>query len=47
MKIQNLAAFIIMLTTAISASADTLENALTKAYEYNPALKAARCASHR
>ena len=42
MKIQNLAAFIIMLTTAISASADTLENALTKAYEYNPALKAAR-----
>lgn len=42
MKRQNIAAFIIMLMATVSASADTLENALTKAYEYNPALKAAR-----
>ena len=42
MKIQNIAAFIIALSIAVSASADTLENALTKAYEYNPSLKAAR-----
>ena len=42
MKIQNIAAFIIALSMAVSASADTLENALTKAYEYNPSLKAAR-----
>ena len=42
MKKQGLATFVAVLSIAISASADTLENALTKAYEYNPTLKAAR-----
>ena len=32
-------------STALSAQADTLETALAKAYEYNPALKAARAAT--
>ena len=42
MKIQNIAIVMLMLASINTVSADTLETALTKAYEYNPALKAAR-----
>ena len=42
MKKQNMIALFLMTFAAFSAKADTLETALSKAYEYNPALKAAR-----
>lgn len=42
MKKQSVAAFVLMMSTALSANADTLETALAKAYEYNPVLKSAR-----
>ena len=44
MKKLSLLALVLTVSTALSANADTLE-ALAKAYEYNPALKAARAAT--
>lgn len=45
MKKLSLLALVLTVSTALSANADTLETALAKAYEYNPALKAARAAT--
>lgn len=45
MKRNGFFAFLLLTATAFSAQADTLETALAKAYEYNPALKAARAGS--
>lgn len=42
MKKQNIAMACLISLISISAQADTLETALTKAYDYNPSLKAAR-----
>lgn len=42
MKKQKFILFLIVILMAFSAKADTLEDALKKAYEYNPSLKAAR-----
>lgn len=42
MKITNLATMLFAFALPLSASADTIETALTSAYKYNPALKAAR-----
>lgn len=42
MKKQNIAIACICSLMSISAHADTLQTALTKAYDYNPSLKAAR-----
>ena len=42
MKKQNIMGLLLAVLTVFSAQADTLEAALAKAYEYNPALKAAR-----
>jgi len=45
MKNLSLIALMLSVSTALSVRADTLETALAKAYEYNPALKAARAAA--
>lgn len=45
MKKLSILALALTVSTALSAQADTLETALAKAYEYNPALKAARAAT--
>ena len=45
MKKLSLLALVLTVSTALSANADTLETALAKAYEYNPALTAARAAT--
>ena len=45
MKKLSLLALVLTVSTALSANADTLETALAKAYEYNPALKATRAAT--
>ena len=45
MKNKYIIAFLLMCSTSLSASADTLISALEKAYEYNPALKAARAST--
>jgi len=45
MKKQNIMAFLMAFLVCSSVQADTLETALTKAYEYNPTLKAARAGS--
>lgn len=42
MKKQFILALLMSVSTAITANADTLKTALAKAYDYNPALKAAR-----
>jgi len=42
MKKQKVILFLMVILAAFSAKADTLENALEKAYEYNPSLKAAQ-----
>ncbi len=45
MKKQVILALMMSVSTAITANADTLKTALAKAYDYNPALKAARASA--